>query len=179
MYRPVARSTRTWLPSGAIRSASADSSTKLVKLCQTEPLGIFDDHDRGVGPISLAADHGLGARSEKVVVVKAGDTLSQIAADHSAGDWPAFWSANQDRPEPEGQVLTDPDHIEPGWTIAVPGTSPLRAPAATNPVPSLRPTPRPTPQALKPPHLTVLPGGAKVEPHEQEPSQGVSPQAVP
>jgi len=129
--------------------------------------------------LAPAADHFSGATSEQVVTVKAGDTLSQIAADHSADDWPAIWSANQNRLEPHGQVLTDPDHIEPGWTIALPGTSPMRAPAATNPVPSLRPTPGPAPQELKPPHLTVLPGGAKVEPLEREPSRGVSPQAVP
>ena len=129
--------------------------------------------------LAPVADHRLGATSEKVVMVKAGDTLSQLAADHGAGEWPAIWSANQNRPEPHGQVLTDPDHIEPGWTIAVPGTSPVRAPAATTPIPSLRPTPGLTPQGLKPPHLTVLPGGAKVEPREQEPSRGVSPESLP
>jgi nucleoid-associated protein YgaU len=61
--------------------------------------------------LAPVAGHGLGATSEKVVVVNPGDTLSQIAADHGAAEWPAIWSANQHRPEPDGQVLTDPDHI--------------------------------------------------------------------
>ena len=129
--------------------------------------------------LAPVADHFSGATSEQVVVVKAGDTLSQIAADHSAGDWPAIWSANQDRPEPDGHALTNPDHIEPGWTIAVPGTSAPRAPSAATSVPSPRPAPGLTRQALTPPHLTVLPGGANVDRPEQEPSRGVNPQAVP
>jgi hypothetical protein len=129
--------------------------------------------------LAPVADHGSGATSEQVVVVKAGDTLSNIAADHSAGGWPAIWSANQDRPEPDGQVLTDPDHIEPGWTLAVPGTSAVRAPSAPTPAPSLRPAPGPTPQALTPPHLRVLPGAAQAGPPQQELSRGVNPQAVP
>jgi len=127
--------------------------------------------------LAPATNHVSGA--EQVVTVKAGDTLSQVAANHSAADWPAIWSANQNRPEPNGQVLTDPDHIEPGWTIAVPGTSAPRAPSTATPIPSPRPAPGLTPQAPTPPHLTVLPGRAKVELRDQEPSPGVKPQAPP
>jgi len=129
--------------------------------------------------LASVADHVSGATSEQVVTVKAGDTLSQIAANHRAADWPAIWSANQDRPEPDGQALTDPDHIEPGWTIAVPGTSAPRAPSAAAPVPSARPAPGLPPQALTPPHLTVLPGRAKVELPDQETSRAAKPQGVP
>ena len=54
------------------------------------------------------------------VTVKAGDTLSEIAADHGVNDWTRVWPANSGRAEPDGARFTDPDYIEPGWTITIP-----------------------------------------------------------
>jgi nucleoid-associated protein YgaU len=80
-----------------------------------------------------ASDHGLGQGAEQMVAVKAGDTVSGIAAEHGRGDWQTIWPANQDRPEPGGTALTNPNHIEPGWTLAVPAVSPPRAPSTISP----------------------------------------------
>ncbi|GGM10021.1 LysM peptidoglycan-binding domain-containing protein [Nakamurella endophytica] len=60
------------------------------------------------------------------VTVQPGDTLSELAAEHASGDWPQLWQANAGRAEPGGAHLTDPDYIEPGWTITIP------APLATD-----------------------------------------------
>ena len=129
--------------------------------------------------LAPAADHGSGGKSEQVVVVKAGDTLSAIAADHGADDWHTIWPANQDRPEPGGAALTNPNHIEPGWTVAVPEASSPPSPSTATPAPSARPTPATTPEALMPHHLSVVPEGAKADTLEQQPTRGASPQAVP
>ena len=59
------------------------------------------------------------------MTVQAGDTLSEIAADHGVTDWTTVWPANAGREEPDGDRFTDPDYIEPGWTITIP-TPPTR-----------------------------------------------------
>src|SRR5680860_592345 len=86
--------------------------------------------------LAPAADDGSGAASEHVVMVETGDTLSQIAADHGVRDWHTIWPANRNRPEPGGAALTNPNHIEPGWTVAVPPASAPRAPSTATPAPS-------------------------------------------
>ena len=57
------------------------------------------------------------------MTVQPGDTLSEIAADHGVTDWTTVWPANAGRDEPDGDRFTDPDHIEPGWTVTIPPTS--------------------------------------------------------
>ena len=57
---------------------------------------------------------------EVAVTVQAGDTLSEIAADHGVNDWTTVWPANAGRAEPDGARFTDPDYIEPGWTVTIP-----------------------------------------------------------
>lgn len=55
-------------------------------------------------------------------VVKPGDTLSAIAHDE-LGDpraYPELFEASHDTVQPDGNRLTDPDLIRPGWTITVP-----------------------------------------------------------
>lgn len=60
------------------------------------------------------------------VVVQPGDTLSQLAVDHDMSDWTQLWQANAGRDQPDGGRLTDPDRIEPGWIITLPGpTGPI------------------------------------------------------
>ncbi|WP_406280859.1 LysM peptidoglycan-binding domain-containing protein [Embleya sp. NBC_00896] len=76
-----------------------------------------------------APDSAPGAQADdwkalpKTVTVKPGDTLSDIAADLLGdGDrYPEIFAANKDKPQPNGVALTDPNAIEPGWTLSIPG----------------------------------------------------------
>lgn len=53
--------------------------------------------------------------------VRSGDTLSGIAAKYlgSSDRYPEIYALNRDRAEPGGR-LTNPNVIEPGWTLALP-----------------------------------------------------------
>lgn len=55
------------------------------------------------------------------ITVHAGDTLSRIAADHHTTT-AALWANNAGRAEPDG-TFTDPDYLEPGWTLTLPDTA--------------------------------------------------------
>lgn len=82
----------------------------------------------------------LPARAADVTVVP-GDSLWEIAEDH-LGDGHRYrevFDLNVGRPQPNGEVLTDPSHIEPGWTLDLPDAAPTAAPAAPAPAPPASP----------------------------------------
>jgi nucleoid-associated protein YgaU len=52
--------------------------------------------------------------------VRPGDTLSSIARAFGLSSyWPLFWR-NEQRAQPRGGVLTEPDLIRPGWILEIP-----------------------------------------------------------
>lgn len=61
--------------------------------------------------------------AEQTVTVQPGETLAGIGSAHGV-DWPAMWQANHDRPEPGGARFTDPDQINSGWELTIPGIKP-------------------------------------------------------
>ena len=73
------------------------------------------------------------ARHPRRVTVERGDTLSGLALEHlgAAGRWPKIAAANRD-------LIDDPDHIEIGWRLDIPGD-----PATTR---RAAPEPHPTPE---------------------------------
>lgn len=63
------------------------------------------------------------------VTVEPGDTLWGLAEEHS-GDgarYPEIFEASDQIAQPDGQYLTDPDLIHPGWTLHVPATADIEA----------------------------------------------------
>jgi DNA-binding SARP family transcriptional activator len=135
--------------------------------------------------------HGLRARTFEVHLVVAGENLWDIAERH-LGDaqlWPEIYALNQDRPQPDGQQLTNPRLILPGWLLLIPapgqpsrvGGLPAPAPGHPSGKPTVTPTahppassaPRPSataPPATGPSHSLVpaapAPGPAsRAEPH--------------
>lgn len=70
------------------------------------------------GQAGDAQEAGAGER-----VVESGDTLSEIAAEElgDANAYPKLFEASKGTVQPGGQHLTDPDLIQPGWTVTIPG----------------------------------------------------------
>jgi nucleoid-associated protein YgaU len=134
--------------------------------------------------LAEVADAGLGNNIEQVVAVQAGDTLSGIATRNGVGDWHTIWGANLDRPEPGGAALSDPNHIQPGWTIAIPGGTSLGAqlaatpPAATE-APSVHPAPANTHPGPTPSRLAVAGSGPKTAAPGQKRARPAGPLSVP
>ncbi|MGV8907340.1 MAG: LysM peptidoglycan-binding domain-containing protein [Propionicimonas sp.] len=74
------------------------------------------DPTRPLTPGSRLALPAASASEPLRVRVRRGDTLSGIALEHlgAAGRWPRIAAANDD-------LIEDPDHIEIGWQLLVPG----------------------------------------------------------
>jgi LysM repeat protein len=62
-------------------------------------------------------------RRRQTVIVKRGDTLSEIAEDQlgDADRYPEIFKASKAITQPGNRQLTDPDVIDVGWTLQVPG----------------------------------------------------------
>jgi LysM repeat protein len=63
------------------------------------------------------------ARGLRTVTVERGDSLSKIAREYlgDGGRWDEIYSASKDVVQPGGRRLSDPDQIDIGWTLLVPG----------------------------------------------------------
>ncbi|MFD2796395.1 LysM peptidoglycan-binding domain-containing protein [Promicromonospora vindobonensis] len=62
---------------------------------------------------------------EASYTVQPGDTLSEIAQAHlgDANRYPEIAAASDATVQPDGDRLTDPDHIEPGWVVTLPSAA--------------------------------------------------------
>ena len=91
------------------------------------------------------------------VVVQPGQTLSEIAQDElgDARDYRAIFDASTHTRQPNGQHLTNPNLIRPGWKLTIPTTPPrVQGPAAPAPIepPAMR--------NLAPPRTASTPANA-------------------
>lgn len=74
-------------------------------------------------PADAAANEPHIDEDTATVVVEKGDTLWELSGEH-LGDplrWPELYEENRGRPQPDGRALDDPDLIQPGWVLEVPG----------------------------------------------------------
>ena len=122
------------------------------------------------------------AAAEHLRTVHSGDTLSGIARDEY-GDPTAYTriaQASRDIPQPGGAHLTDPDAIDVGWSLRIPGTPAGAAPGPAGPQP-LPPVPPgsaaalPTAPAVPPtaPAATPTTGPSTSAPTTSAPSRTV------
>lgn len=89
----------------------------------------------GLGAAQPEATSSPEATAINQVVVQPGDNLWTLAEDHLGdGDrYPEIYTANAGKPQPDGDTLTDPKLIEPGWRLDLPvdeTSSPAAAPPA-------------------------------------------------
>lgn len=92
------------------------------------------------------------AAAATTYTVTTGDSLSSIA-EREQGDasrWPQLFDANNGHPQSDGRSLTDPDLIQPGWTLTLPPTHSDTAPAEPLPGDARPEVPAPPP-SLAPP----------------------------
>jgi nucleoid-associated protein YgaU len=83
-------------------------------------------------PASATSPTAGGTHIEDVTVQE-GDTLSGIAQSHGVSDWHRVWQASNGMAEPDGQHLTDPNLIRPGWTVQIPAATPTTQPPTNHP----------------------------------------------
>ena len=124
----------------------------------------------------VAANPGLDPEAELVphtvlllpatVTVERGDTLWDLAEEHLGDpeEWPQLHAANRD-------LIADPDEIDVGWVLALPGTgapAPPEQPRIEAPAEPSSPVPAPSPE-----DTSQAPG--TISPVEVEPSEATTP----
>lgn len=135
------------------------------------------------GPEARPTDNRPDVAAFTRYTVRPGDCLWDIAWNE-LGDperWPELYEASRHIRQPGGQRITDPDHIEPGWTVLTPTThvehERLPAPARAQPRAEHSPS-----EAVVTP-LTVVPRNNDEEPSDKrrhaQPGTARSPLASP
>jgi nucleoid-associated protein YgaU len=100
------------------------------------------------------------------VRVRPGDTLWEIEkrVTGSGANWTSAWRTNQGRVEPGGERFTDPNLIQPGWTLSIPTDEPATPPVVHRP-PARTGTGSDSPPSTTPPR------------HHSEPAEPPAPPA--
>ena len=103
--------------------------------------------------------HETGETDGEAYVVQPGDTITEVAQTEldDADRYPEIFEASRNTSQPDGRRLTNPDMIQPGWTLTIPtrdtADAESRPPAPSPPPPHVPPirAPQHTPTAPTPP----------------------------
>jgi nucleoid-associated protein YgaU len=100
------------------------------------PAPPVNDVEDSAGPDTATAETTANEEVSRnaTYVVQGGDTLTQIALDElgAADRYPDIARASRQTVQPDGDQLTDPDHIKPGWRLTIPAITPAPATPSTS-----------------------------------------------
>lgn len=139
------------------------------------------EHDAGSGTGSDAGTAMAAAETvadnetprEEIYTVRLGDVLTQIALDElgDADRYSDIARASRHTVQPDGDRLTDPDHIRPGWRLTIPAITPVPpVPAPSKPAPSKSAEPAPARETAqeRPAETETAAGGSSAAPGTDE-----------
>lgn len=92
---------------------------------------------QGSSTTTTPKTHTLTRQVPLQVTVDKGDSLWKIAGEQ-LGDgaaYPQLYQANRGTTQPDGRHLSDPDHIQPGWHLSVPGKTTTITTTVPDPTP--------------------------------------------
>jgi len=113
------------------------------------------------------------------VTVAAGDTLSGLAATYTgdAARWNTLADATRSVTQPDGQHLSDPNHLQVGWRVEIPDGHPASSAVPAPPAPPVTPPVVPAPPPPPPPGPASPPTQPTPAPVTQQPTPTAAPEA--
>ncbi|MFF4602733.1 BTAD domain-containing putative transcriptional regulator [Streptomyces sp. NPDC001339] len=144
-----------WRPSTATAQQVSPADAARAPVAVTAPLTPSAQKAMATAVASHPGRPGQDASAAAVghieYTVQEGDTLWDIAHTYlgDALKWPRIYALNKDRVQRDGDQLTDPDRLRPGWQLTIPAAHqpPAPPPSADRASPAASQTAPPSPSA--------------------------------